>query len=121
MEKDKQQREGIDISSFAQEMGIKIPVFVSPDLWRTYIEPEEAISVGQTKNGRIWDMLVKLKDYIMGRVLVDSETIHFSVHFVINGNLTMVSLKTTFPRDAIGKTAIFIMLPDEEIKEIAIS
>ncbi|WNC15442.1 hypothetical protein [Brevibacillus brevis] len=120
MEKDKQQREGIDISSFAQEMGIKIPVFVSPVLWRTYIEPEEAISVGQTKNGRIWDMLMKLKDYIMGRVLVDSETIHFSVHFVINGNLTMVFLKATFHKDAIGKNAIFIKLPDEEIKEIAI-
>ncbi|MGN7472204.1 DUF6573 family protein [Brevibacillus sp. SAFN-007a] len=114
MEEDKQQREGIDISSFAKEMGINIPVFVSPVLWSTYIEQEQVISVGQTKSGRIWDMLMMLMEHIMSRVLVDPVTIQYSVHFVIDGMLTSVSLKASIHKESVGKAVIYIMLPDEE-------
>lgn len=48
----------IDISALAAERGFRVPVAVTSELYHEYLVPsEEAKDLGQTLDGRIYDML----------------------------------------------------------------
>jgi|HigsolmetaAR204D_1030405.scaffolds.fasta_scaffold00498_2 hypothetical protein len=107
----------VDVSDTAKEIGIRIPVAVSSALWKTYIEPEESITVGQTKNERIWNVISLLLSTLKSgmKPFDDSSSlmVQYQVHFVINGVLTMSTLKAIIRKTAERKSFIQIMLEDE--------
>lgn len=107
----------VDVSDTAKEVGIRIPVAVSSALWKTYIEPEESITVGQTTNERIWNVIGLLLSTLKGEMkpFDDSSSlmVQYQVHFVINGILTMSTLKAIIRKTAERKSFIQIMLEDE--------
>ncbi len=46
----------VDVTSTAKEVGFKIPVAITSNLFHTYIKPSN-MPVGQDENGRLWDLL----------------------------------------------------------------
>ncbi|MBR8660670.1 DUF6573 family protein [Brevibacillus sp. NL20B1] len=107
----------VDVSDTAKEIGIRIPVAVSSALWKTYIEPEELITVGQTKNGRLWNVISLLLSTLKsGMKPFDDSTslmVQYQVHFVTDGVLTMTSLRAIIRKAAEGQSFIQIMLEEE--------
>jgi hypothetical protein len=107
----------VDVSDTAKEIGISIPVAVSSALWKTYIEPEESITVGQTKNERIWNVISLLLSTLKSgmKPFDDSSSlmVQYQVHFVNDGVLTMTSLQAIIRKAAEGQSFIQIMLEEE--------
>ena len=68
----------IDVSATAQEAGIVFPVAVAQEVWGQYIKPSErAAKIGQSEQGRLWDILWMLRVAI-GRA-GHTDRIHFEV------------------------------------------
>jgi hypothetical protein len=107
----------VDVSDTAKEIGISIPVAVSSALWKTYIEPEESITVGQTKNERIWNVISLLLSTLKsGMKPFDNSfslMVQYQVHFVNDGVLIMTTLKAIIRKAAEGQSFIQIMLEEE--------
>ena len=107
----------VDVSDTAKEIGISIPVAVSSTLWNTYIEPEESIAVGQTKNERIWNVISLLLSSLKSEMKPfdnrSSLMVQYQVHFVNDGILTMTSLQAIIRKAAEGQSFIQILLKDE--------
>ena len=78
----------IDVSEQARECGFKFPVAVTNTVWSNWIEVgAELEEVGQSAQGRLWDVLNVL--FFTIRKLpkgVDSSRIKFRVLFLMNAN-----------------------------------
>jgi hypothetical protein len=102
----------IDVTSTAQEMGIRYPVAVTAALYNSIIEPDDkAVAMGETAEGRLWDMLWMFRQ-IASRSL--GSEIQFSFNASFNGKLKLIKLKAVCgPGDDL-EPVITIMLPDED-------
>ncbi|MGH7801032.1 MAG: DUF6573 family protein [Thermodesulfobacteriota bacterium] len=112
--------EQVDVSSLAKEAGFKYPVFITRTIFDKYIKPdEEALSYGQDKTGRIWDVLTVLRFENQHKRFRQGNTeqeILFHVLFVMGSKRQKVQLKATVGALDIDdpQPAITIMLPEED-------
>lgn len=72
----------VDISKIATEAGIKYPAAITINLWNKYIKPtEELDAIGQSIDGRLWDLLLILRSAIKSSP--DSSILYFDVLFLM--------------------------------------
>ncbi|MBW8003190.1 MAG: hypothetical protein FVQ80_14415 [Planctomycetes bacterium] len=104
----------IDVTQMAKEAGIKYPVAVTKAVWDTYITPdEELISLGQSINGRLWDVLWIFRTLASHK---SRDTLFFRVYFLMDRYTKpkFVTLKALIhPGDNL-EPVITIMLPGED-------
>jgi len=104
----------VDVTEMAREAGFKFPVAVTSAVWDGYIVPDpRSVPLGQSEQGRLWDVLFVLRSYIQrsgGRA-----TIYFPVLFIMKARKRRkFNLKAVCgPGDA-GEPVITIMLPGED-------
>lgn len=52
----------IDVTATAKEAGIRFPVAIAQEVWEKCIQPSErAAKIGQSEQGRLWDVLWMLR------------------------------------------------------------
>lgn len=108
----------IDITSVAQDSGIRYPTAITENLHRSYIEPPiNTVDLGQSEEGRLWDVLSVMRAYASRAV---GDRITFPVDFVVGRTSTGAPVMKTatvhamvHPGDA-GEPVITIMLPGDE-------
>ena len=108
----------IDVSEMAREAGIKFPVAVTVNLFKTFIEPAPALtSFGQSTEGRLGDVLSVFRFAAKAH---SGSSLHFKVSFVtgtatsgsiVNRTVTLKAL--CHPGDDM-EPVITIMLPEED-------
>ena len=104
----------VDVSETAKEAGFKYPVAVTQKLWDEYIVPDEAgRQVGQSEQGRLWDVLMVLRLAIQQGG--DGREVCFPVIFLFEGSdHRETTLKSVCGPDDDLSPCITIMLPDED-------
>ena len=102
----------IDVTDMAKELGFKWPVAVTATVWNQYIVPqEELISAGQSKEGRLWDVLNVLRIAAQQ----NGTEVFFKVTFLMeNDRHEVVRLKAVSGPGDEGEPVITIMLPEED-------
>ncbi len=102
----------IDVTEMAKDLGFKWPVAITSTVWNQYIVPqEELISSGQSKEGRLWDVLNVLR-IATGK---GGTEILFKVTFLMeNDRHEVVRLKAVSGPGDKGEPVITIMLPEED-------
>jgi hypothetical protein len=102
----------IDVTSTAQEMGIRYPVAVTAALYNSIIEPDDkAVAMGETAEGRLWDMLWMFRQKASK---YSGSEMQFSFIASIRGEKKLVKLKAVCgPGDSL-EPVITIMLPEED-------
>ena len=103
----------IDVTGMAKEAGFKWPVAVTVTVWNQYIVPEEElVSAGQSKEGRLWDVLNVLR---IAAFQQNSSEIVFKVTFLTAPDKQeFVHLKALSGPGDEGEPVITIMLPEED-------
>lgn len=104
----------IDVTETAKEAGFKIPVAVTNGLYRNYIIPDSQLEkIGQSKEGRLWDLLFML--YVQIKNCPKASEIIFYVAFAIDANNTKtIGLKAVIGPGDNAEPVLTIMLPDED-------
>ncbi len=102
----------IDISELAKECGFKVPVAITSALMNKYLEPdEENRSLGQSFEGRAWDMLFLL--FIKAKS-VSNSCVFISMEINVRSVKKTVSIKAVIgPGDTLDPV-LTIMLPEED-------
>lgn len=77
----------IDVSEQAKNSGLHMPVFVTSNIWKDIIEPdEEAVKMGESVNGRTKEILSQLVMAIrLSRQTQKTNVINFSASFTKDG------------------------------------
>jgi hypothetical protein len=104
----------IDVSETAKEAGFKYPVAVTAGVWADIIEPDAiATKHGESKSGRLWDVLWLLYVAIkMGRSAGDITT--YKLIASAGGRQHIRYLKGQCSAGDNGEPVITIMLPNED-------
>lgn len=105
----------IDVTEDARDSGIKFSIAVTVKLWNHYIKPSnEMESIGQSKDGRLWDLLVMFI-HAANRSNGQS-TIRYKVLFqmVENEEPDLVEIKALCHPGDTMEPVITLMLPDED-------
>jgi len=99
----------IDVSSVAQEAGIKFPVALTRAVWSKYVEVPANITC-QDEAGRLWDIVWMLKKQIQA-----GDQMTFKV-YVRNsaGRPRLETLKAVCGPGDTAEPVITIMLPNED-------
>ena len=108
----------IDITSTAQESGVRYPTVITDNLYRSYIDsPANTVDLGQSAEGRLWDVLSVMRAYASR---AEGDRITFPVDFVVGRTRTGAPVVKTatilamvHPGDA-GEPVVTIMLPGDE-------
>jgi hypothetical protein len=107
----------VDVSEMAKEVGIKIPVAVTHRLWTEYITPSPE-AIGQSIDGRLWDVLFLLRTEITKGSLTPVSLpyiLGYKCLFVMGSDgLQTVQLKAVLSHGDDHKPVLTIMLPDED-------
>ena len=106
----------LDFSGLAREAGFKIPLAVTETVY-AYLDPSPEIAdEGQSITGRAWDVLNVLRYTISKAKSHDTDTIRFSVLFLMSAGSTPVpiDLKAICGPGDDGEPVLTIMLPDED-------
>jgi hypothetical protein len=102
----------IDVTDTAKEAGFKWPVAVTSTVWNQYIIPhEDIVSAGQSKEGRLWDVLNVLR---IASKKNGTEVFFNSTFFMENDRHEVVRLKAVSGPGDEGEPVITIMLPEED-------
>lgn len=103
----------VDVTTTAQEAGIKYPVAVTRAVWCRYVELPDGVQ-GQDEAGRLWDLLWMLRDAI-GRAKPGTSIILYQVS-VRNDNrrARAVTLKAVCGPADDGSPCITVLLPEED-------
>ena len=104
----------IDITETAIEAGFKYPVAVTHSVWNQYIVPSEPLKgMGQSVQGRLWDMLTMLRYYSLRS---NGKSEMFFDFIVLNEEMrqTKVSLKSICHPGDNWEPVITVMLPNED-------
>lgn len=105
--------EQVDVSTVAQEAGIRFPVYLTRAVWGRYVEVPPGV-VAQDEQGRLWDILIM---FAWQAKRADTDLIAFRL-YVRNTNRRprLVTLKAVCgPKDIDdAQPAITIMLPDDD-------
>jgi len=106
----------IDVTRMAQEAGFKFPVAVTASVWHEYIIPnDELVSLGQSYEGRLWDVIFMLKHYAARK---QGDIVNYKLYFVMmhNGKPVeeVVELKAVCGPGDDAEPVITIMKPEED-------
>ncbi len=105
----------VDVTTTAQEAGIKFPVFVTRTVFDTYVTVPPGVT-GQDESGRLWDIVWMLRFAIL-RAKPGADRIPVAL-YVRNDNHAARLIKlvaTCGPLDIDDPhPAITVMLPDED-------
>jgi len=104
----------VDVSSLAKQVGSRYPVAVTRVVWDAWIVPDEgARRLGETEQGRLWDLLWVLHSVIK-RQQPEGDRVFFSVLFTKGGKKQLVRLKSICgPGDNL-EPVVTIMPPEED-------
>lgn len=104
----------VDISKMASEAGFKYPVAVTSAVWQGLVVPDEAgRQVGQSEEGRLWDLLWML--FLAIRKGQDGSELRYRVIFLMNGSEHReVELKAICGPGDDPAPVITVMLPNED-------
>ncbi len=104
----------VDVTATAREAGFRYPVAVTQAVWHQIISPDEdSRAIGQSEEGRLWDVLWMLKYAItLARGSVD--TLTYDLLVVRNGaSAAPVTLKAVCGPDDDGSPCVTIMLQED--------
>lgn len=103
----------VDVSSVAQEAGIRYPTALTRAAWGRYVQVPPGVE-GQDEAGRLWDILWMLRVAI-ARTDPDACELRFTL-LVRNDNRhpKLVTLKSVCGPDDDLQPVITVMLPDED-------
>lgn len=105
----------IDVSKLATEAGFIIPVAVTRALYYQHLTPNDNLKrIGQSLDGRAWDMLYLLHVQIV-QSKSEEQTTFFSVIFLTEQKVSQkVRLKAVIDGGDDGNPVVTIMLEDED-------
>ncbi|MEW6770138.1 MAG: DUF6573 family protein [Bacillota bacterium] len=105
----------VDVSETAREAGYKYPVAVTHAVWAEVIVPtEDARKLGQSEEGRLWDVLSVLRHCIVASK-GDMQELLFKVLVAFDGiKPKPVKLKAVCGPGDQGEPVITIMYPSED-------
>ncbi|WP_437769027.1 DUF6573 family protein [Sorangium sp. So ce764] len=99
----------VDVTSLAKEAGFKVPVALTSTL-RARLQPSEGdIRLGQSFEGRLWDVLMVLRAYAG-----DSDTVFFDVIVAETGEQHTIHLKAVVGPGDEPAPVITIMFQNED-------
>ncbi|MCK6259576.1 hypothetical protein LCY76_23695 [Fictibacillus sp. KIGAM418] len=102
----------VDVSSMGREAGIRFPVAITAATYQRIVKPDEAAkSMGESEEGRLWDVLYMFSVY--ARRSVGSE-MNFSLVATFNGYPQEVNLNAVIGPGDDFAPVITIMLPTED-------
>lgn len=103
----------VDVSTTAQEAGLRFPVALTRTVWGQYVEVPEGVE-GQDEAGRLWDILWMLATAIRGSK-APGDTLNFQL-YVRNDNRRpeLVTLKAICGPNDDASPCITVMLPEED-------
>ena len=103
----------VNVTTTAQEAGIKYPVALTRAVWCQFVEVPEGVSC-QDEQGRLWDVLWMLR-HAIGKAKAGTRLILYQLH-VRNENRRprTVTLKAVCGPDDDGSPCITFMLPIED-------
>jgi hypothetical protein len=103
----------VDVTTTAQEAGIKYPVALTRAVWCQYVEVPEGVEC-QDEGGRLWDLLWMLCDAIR-KAKPGTSIVLYQLH-VRNDNrrARAVTLKAVCGPADDGSPCITVLLPDED-------
>lgn len=99
----------IDVSEMAKEAGFKVPVAITSGVHEIITPSAEEERMGQSENGRLWDILFVL----YWRIKTSPENTSKILYEVLIGG-SEVKLKAICHPGDHGEPVITIMLPDED-------
>ena len=104
----------IDVTETAKEAGFVIPVAVTNGLYAEYIEPSESLkNLGQTTNGRLWDVLFML--HLKIHNCPKANTVIYTVAFEKeNGMTDEINIKAVIDGGDDGTPVLTIMKENED-------
>jgi len=105
----------IDVSKLATEAGFVIPVAVTRALYYQYLTPDDNFNlIGQSVDGRTWDMLFLLRLQIL-QSKSDEQTTFFKVIFLTQPRVSQkIRLKAVIDGGDDGNPVVTIMLENED-------
>lgn len=109
----------IDVSKTANEAGFKYPVAVTARVWDELITPDDrARPMGQSEEGRLWDVLMVLRFEVKRRVGVQlrrPDLISFSLLAIMKqAQRRIIRLKAQCGPGDNGEPVLTIMFPEED-------
>lgn len=105
----------VDVTEIGKEAGIKFPIAVTVKLMEQYIKPsKEMENIGQSKNGRLWDVLHMFR--IAAIKSSGTDLLYFKVLFQmqINKEPELVKIKGICHPGDNHEPVITLMLPVED-------
>ncbi len=100
----------VDVTPTAKEAGFKVPTALTAAL-RARLEPSERDTMlGQSFQGRLWDVLMVLKFHAS----VDTDTVFYEVLVADEGEQHTLSLKAMIGPGDEGEPVITIMFENED-------
>jgi hypothetical protein len=105
----------IDVTSTAQEAGIRFPFFITRGVWDAYVAVPPDVT-GQDESGRLWDLVWMTRfGIIRSRPGVDRIPVALYVRNDNHRSRLVKLIATCGPLDIDDpKPAITLMLPDED-------
>ncbi|HQJ88395.1 MAG TPA: hypothetical protein PLY91_07635 [Methanoregulaceae archaeon] len=104
-------RELVDVTATAAEMGYRVPVAVTRAVWVGVVEPDE--TPGQSAEGRLWDVLWMLH-YAIKTGPRCASWVRFQLYALIGGAPRLVTLKAVMGPGDEGEPVLTVMWPDED-------
>jgi hypothetical protein len=103
----------VDVTTTAQEAGIKYPVALTRAVWCQYVEVPEGVEC-QDEAGRLWDVLSMLR-HAIGRAKPGTSILLYQL-YVRNDSrrARSVTLKAVCGPDDDGSPCVTVMMVDED-------
>ena len=103
----------IDVSTMAQEAGIRFPVALTRAVWDEYITPDErSLKYGQSEEGRLWDTLWMFR---VAARRTQTDTLHYQLFFIMKKRQRrLITLKAVIGPGDDAYPVITIMKPEED-------
>lgn len=103
----------VDVTTTAEEAGIKYPVALTRAVWCQYVEVPQGVEC-QDDAGRLWDVLWMLASAIRSS-REPGHTLHYQLYVKTGkGRPKLVTLKAVCGPDDDGSPCITIMTPEED-------
>jgi hypothetical protein len=100
----------VDVSPMAEEAGFKVPVALTDSLWARLEPSERDQQLGQSIEGRLWDVLMVLRS----RANTPDDTVMFNVAVAEGGALHTLHLKSVIGPGDTPAPVVTIMFEHED-------
>ena len=99
----------VDVSPMAREAGFKVPVATTASLSALLDPSPDDAALGQSFEGRLWDVLMVLRANARA-----GDTVHFDVIVASGGKQQRVTMKAVIGPGDNAEPVITVMLPTED-------